>query len=91
MPGWVAPAGAALRPVVQTLRDPMILLGLLLIFSFVVRVIWLDLPKKGTIFDEAYYVNAARVILGYDVPEGGKYGDRELLDPNKEHHPWASS
>ena len=66
----------------------MILLGLLLIFSFVVRVVWLDLPRKGTIFDEAYYVNAARVILGYDVPEGGKYGDREkFLDPNKEHPP----
>ena len=78
-------AGAALRPVVNTLKDPMILLGLLLIFSFVVRVVWLDLPKKGTIFDEAYYVNAARVILGYDIPEGGKYGDREkFLDPNKE-------
>ena len=88
MPGWVAPASAAVRPVVQTLRDPMVLLGLLLIFSFVARVIWLDLPKKGTIFDEAYYVNAARVILGYDIPEGGKYGDREkLLDPNKEHPP----
>ena len=88
VPGWVAPAGAAMRPVVQTLKDPMILLGLLLIFSFVVRVIWLDLPRKGTIFDEAYYVNAARVILGYDIPEGGKYGDREkLLDPNKEHPP----
>ena len=87
-PGWVAPATRALRPVVQTLKDPMILLGLLLIFSFVVRVIWLDLPRKGTIFDEAYYVNAARVILGYDIPEGGKYGDREkLLDPNKEHPP----
>ena len=51
MPGWVAPASAAVRPVVQTLRDPMVLLGLLLIFSFVARVIWLDLPKKGTIFD----------------------------------------
>jgi predicted membrane-bound dolichyl-phosphate-mannose-protein mannosyltransferase len=88
MPGWVAPAARVLRPVGDSLRDPMVLFGLLLIFSFVVRVVWLDLPKKGTIFDEAYYVNAARVILGYDVPENGKYGDREkFLDPNKEHPP----
>ena len=88
MPGWVAPTARALRPLAQSFRDPMVLFGLLLIFSFVVRVIWLDLPKKGTIFDEAYYVNAARVILGYDIPEGGKYGDREkFLDPNKEHPP----
>jgi predicted membrane-bound dolichyl-phosphate-mannose-protein mannosyltransferase len=88
MPGWVAPAARVLRPVADSLRDPMVLLGLLLIFSFVVRVVWLDLPKKGTIFDEAYYVNAARVILGYDVPENGKYGDRaKFLDPNQEHPP----
>ena len=33
-------------------------------------------------------MNAARVILGIDVPEGGKYGDREkYLDPNTEHPP----
>jgi dolichyl-phosphate-mannose-protein mannosyltransferase len=88
MPGWVAPTATVLRAAGQSLRDPMILFGLLLIFSFVVRVVWLDLPPKGTIFDEAYYVNAARVILGADVPEGGKYGDRaKFLDPNKEHPP----
>ena len=88
MPRWVAPAGSALRGVGQSLHDPMILFGLLLIFSFVVRIVWLDLPRNGTIFDEAYYVNAARVILGYEIPEGGKYGDREkFLDPNKEHPP----
>ena len=88
MPGWVAPTAAVVRSSTESLRDPHVLLGLLLVFSFVTRVIWLDLPKGSTIFDEAYYVNAARVILGIDIPEGGKYGDREkYLDPNKEHPP----
>jgi 4-amino-4-deoxy-L-arabinose transferase-like glycosyltransferase len=88
MPAWVAPTATVLRSSTESLRDPHVLLGLLLIFSFVMRVIWLDLPKGSTIFDEAYYVNAARVILGTDIPEGGKYGDREkYLDPNQEHPP----
>ena len=88
MPRWVGPTATLIRDSTESLRDPYVLLGLLLIFSFVTRVIWLDLPKGGTIFDEAYYVNSARVILGIDVPEGGKYGDREkYLDPNTEHPP----
>ncbi|HEX5828752.1 MAG TPA: glycosyltransferase family 39 protein [Candidatus Limnocylindrales bacterium] len=88
MPGWVAPVAALARSTGETLRDPTVLFQLLLVFSVVMRVIWLDVPASKTIFDETYYVNAARVILGVTPPEGGKYRDRELgLDPNKEHPP----
>src|SRR4051794_1659258 len=74
VPGWARPLLPIARSVGTTPHDPTILFGLLLIFPLVTRLIWLDIPTKGTIFDETYYVNAARVILGYDVPEGGKYG-----------------
>ena len=49
------------------------------------RVLWLDKPEGSLIFDEKYYVNVARIILGLphdpdvypDAPPG--------LDPNHEH------
>ena len=91
MPGWVAPTATLLRDSTESLRDPHVLLGLLLIFSVVTRLIWLDLPKRGTIFDEAYYVNSARVILGIDVPEGGKYGDRPSPRPQHRASPARAS
>ena len=61
----------------------------LLLMSLVFRVLWLDRPEGALIFDEKYYVNAARMILG--IPPGqGVYGDRPLgLDPNTEHPPLA--
>src|SRR4051794_16087549 len=88
IPGWARPLVMVGRSVGTTLHDPTILFGLLLIFSLVTRLIWLDIPTKGTIFDETYYVNAARVTLGYDVRGGGKYGARaKSLAPNEEHPP----
>ena len=51
------------------LRDPWRVLPLLLIAAFVVRSAWLSLPSGSLIFDEAYYVNASRIILGIAVPQ----------------------
>lgn len=80
-------AGTAER-VADNLHSPLIVLLLILIASAVVRVIWLDLPGKGLIFDEAYYVQAARTLLGWPVPEGAHYaGKPPFLDPNTEHPP----
>lgn len=88
VPGWVAPTGTLARRVWENLHDPLVLLGLVLIFAFVTRMLWLEQPGKGLIFDEAYYVNASRVILGQPVAEGAHYWDQPAyLDPNQEHPP----
>ncbi len=64
------------------------MLPVVLIVAFVVRLIWLDLPHRSLIFDEAYYVNAARVLLGWPVAEGAHYAGSPVgLDPNTEHPP----
>jgi predicted membrane-bound dolichyl-phosphate-mannose-protein mannosyltransferase len=52
------------------------------------RLLWLSQPQGALVFDEAYYVNAARVMLGWPVPEGGFYaGAQPGQDPNTEHLP----
>lgn len=70
------------------LGDAAAVLPLVLVAAFVARVAWLNLPAGGLIFDEAYYVNAARVLLGWPVAEGAHYaGSTPFLDPNTEHPP----
>jgi dolichyl-phosphate-mannose-protein mannosyltransferase len=70
----------------ENLHDPSRVLVVLLLASVVLRSLWLSVPQTGLIFDEAYYVNAARVIMG--VPATGKYDDSPLgVDPNTEHPP----
>jgi 4-amino-4-deoxy-L-arabinose transferase-like glycosyltransferase len=70
------------------LRDPWRVLPLVLIAAFVVRAAWLSLPNGSLIFDEAYYVNASRIILGIAVPAGDHYAGSPFgLDPNVEHPP----
>jgi dolichyl-phosphate-mannose-protein mannosyltransferase len=88
-PGRRAPA---LRRVagrlLDNLSDPATALPLLLIGGLVARLAWLDVPRGAHIFDEAYYVNAARAILGWAIAPGAHYDESPVgLDPNTEHPP----
>ena len=68
---------------------PLILM-LLIVSSLGFRLIWLDKPDGSLIFDENYYVNAARVILGLPVDAEAPYaGEQPGLDPNTQHPPGA--
>lgn len=74
---------------------PSALLGVVCVISLFARVAWLSDPcanpcsgpaAHALIFDEAYYVNAARRIDGIPVPDHQSYaGDPAGQDPNSEH------
>jgi dolichyl-phosphate-mannose-protein mannosyltransferase len=66
------------------LHNPAAVLGLLLLVAVVLRELWLNVPSHGLIFDEAYYVNAARVILGL-TPNAHYLDSAPGFDPNTEH------
>src|SRR5215212_7670189 len=65
------------------------LLFLLMLASLLLRLLWLGLPDGALIFDEKYYVNAARMLAG--LPPGQDvFQDKRIgLDPNVEHPPLA--
>ena len=77
------------------LRDPLVLLAVLSVVSLAVRLAWLAEPcrkpcrsasDRVLVFDERYYVNAARVIAGIHPPPGSPYATAPLgSDPNSEH------
>jgi dolichyl-phosphate-mannose-protein mannosyltransferase len=76
-------------------RAPLIALLVILLLSFLARVLFIGRPcstpcRTGTdhalIFDESYYVNAARVIAGIRPAPGQTYAGAPLhKDPNAEH------
>ena len=74
-------------------RAPLVLLVLLSLFSLGARLWWINKPvdshgHSALIFDEQYYVNAARVILG--IHPTSSYSNAALFhDPNAEHPPLA--
>jgi dolichyl-phosphate-mannose-protein mannosyltransferase len=70
------------------LPDPRAVLLLIILASVLARVLLLPKPDGALIFDETYYVNAARTILHVAVPEGSPYAAAPAgLDPNTEHPP----
>jgi hypothetical protein len=79
---------------------PLALLAVISVLSFAARIAWLSepchSPCRGAaahtlIFDEVYYVNAARVIAGIRPPAGEPYARAPLGDdPNSEHPQLAS-
>ncbi len=74
---------------------PIVLLAVLSVLSLGARAAWLGYPCQGPcttadqhllVFDEVYYVNAARVIAGITPPPGSHYALAPLGDdPNSEH------
>jgi dolichyl-phosphate-mannose--protein O-mannosyl transferase len=87
--------GIEIRRLIAHPRAPVIALALILVYSAAARVLYLGDPcstpctggsAHGLIFDEAYYVNAARVIDGIHPPAGAPYARAPLhKDPNAEH------
>jgi dolichyl-phosphate-mannose-protein mannosyltransferase len=72
------------------LTGPTAALGLILVATAVTRLAWLNRPDRSLIFDEDYYVNAARRLLGWTVAAGSPYADAPAgLDPNTEHPPFG--
>jgi dolichyl-phosphate-mannose-protein mannosyltransferase len=77
------------------LSRPLALLVLVTLLSFGLRIALINEPCRAPcrtaddhllVFDEVYYVNAARVIAGIAPPADQKYHDAPLGDdPNSEH------
>ena len=75
-------------PLAQYIPDAGTALLAILAVSLLLRAAWLTLPQGALIFDEAYYVNASRLVAGIHPPAGQHYADQPLyLDPNTEHPP----
>jgi hypothetical protein len=79
----------------RTLTSPLVLLAVLVLLSVLARTAWLGQPCRSPctraqdhvlVFDEVYYVNAARVIAGLRPAPGVPYALAPGgYDPNSEH------
>jgi hypothetical protein len=77
---------------IKSPRTPLVLLGLVAVCGLGLRVYAIDKPAEtapgqGFIFDERYYVNAARVIAGVPMNISDQYAAQAPAgaDPNGEH------
>ena len=88
-------ASAMVRRLRTSRSTPLLLLAVVSVLSFGARAALLGQPCQSPctqasqhtlVFDEAYYVNAARVIAGIHPPAGSHYATSPLgTDPNAEH------
>jgi dolichyl-phosphate-mannose--protein O-mannosyl transferase len=84
-----------LRRIGTSATAPLLVLAVVSVLSLAARGLLLDEPCQSPctqagehtmIFDEAYYVNAARVMAGIHPPTGDHYAQAPLgTDPNAEH------
>jgi 4-amino-4-deoxy-L-arabinose transferase-like glycosyltransferase len=84
-----------LRRIGTSAAAPLLALAVVSVLSLAARGLLLDEPCQSPcnqagqhtmIFDEAYYVNAARVMAGIHPPTGDHYAQAPLgTDPNAEH------
>jgi predicted membrane-bound dolichyl-phosphate-mannose-protein mannosyltransferase len=89
------PLAVSLRRLLASPRAPLIALAVIAALSLGARAYKLGEPcsvpcrsaaDHTLIFDEAYYINAARVIAGIHPPSGSHYSQSPLgSDPNAEH------
>lgn len=88
-------ASAMVSRILESSKTPLVLLAVVSLLSLGARAFFLGEPCQSPcntasdhtlIFDEAYYVNAARVIAGIRPAAGAHYADAPLgTDPNAEH------
>ncbi len=75
VPDWLVP-------------DPRLVLGVIVFIALISRLAWINVPGRAIVFDEPFYVNAARIILNDDLPVGSTYAHSlRGYDPNTEHPP----
>jgi predicted membrane-bound dolichyl-phosphate-mannose-protein mannosyltransferase len=92
---WIVPGqrsagriGQAINRLLPAELHVQLLWGLLAV-SVMLRLFWLAQPNGALIFDEKYYVNAARVILGIPPSQDVYQDAMPGWDPNTEHPPLA--
>lgn len=89
---WLGWLRSWLRRRAASRRTPLVLLGLVCLLGIGVRAYHLEIPPsakpgQGYVFDERYYVSAARVIAGSRHTLGDVYAGASPAgtDPNGEH------